>query len=494
MSFPTGSLYVRFSGTAQAVHGSAVGDSDGGTVAMVVVPQALPGGSNALFSFNDNGTHNGPQIYYDGTHYIGFSNGSGTSSNAITPIIGKPDILWLDYAGASGIVMRANSWASGSRGAYTTYTPTQFSVAFNGFVAYYQLDIYALFRYSARLTGSNLTDLETYLYQTYIPTILSGLPSSHLIGLWRADQESYADGDLLGAPKPITDQSGAGNNLDLTAGGGVASYKTNIYNGRAVYRFSGTRDLSSTAASFGTSSRQHTTFGIGIPRGSIAAGTVHVADHSNNAGGFGGGITTLSGTPNKWQIYEYDGANQLASGGAPAVDTASLLVLRGSDGQACVLRENKAQIAATSSVGSLQTSTTKYTLGGNQNGSDSQIDFPVWGVYDTPIGGQWLTDVETWLSSHYQRTDYVDTLSAGSYTLTGQSATQGYGNAIAAGSFLLTGLTLASGCLNLAIPGRYACHAGALVSRFTCGDAAVAPARYTCGNLSVATPRYDEGL
>ena len=50
-------------------------------------------------------------------------------------------------------------------------------------------------------------------------------------------------------------------------------------------------------------------------------------------------------------------------------------------------------------------------------------------------------------------TDYVDTLSAGSYTLTGQSATQGYGNAIAAGSFLLTGLTLASGCLNLAIPG-----------------------------------------
>src|SRR5204863_3648636 len=75
-----GLQYVRFSGTSQAVHGSAVGDSDGGTVAMVVVPQALPGGSNALFSFNDNGTHNGPQIYYDGTHYIGFSNGSGTSS------------------------------------------------------------------------------------------------------------------------------------------------------------------------------------------------------------------------------------------------------------------------------------------------------------------------------------------------------------------------------------------------------------------------------
>jgi len=90
-----GLQYVRFSGTSQAVHGSAVGDSDGGTVAMVVVPQALPGGSNALFSFNDNGTHNGPQIYYDGTHY------SYLWSAALEAIA----LQWLDEEGG---LSRAN--------------------------------------------------------------------------------------------------------------------------------------------------------------------------------------------------------------------------------------------------------------------------------------------------------------------------------------------------------------------------------------------------
>lgn len=163
-----GLAYVRFSGVVQAVHGSYVADHDGGTIAAVIVPRALPLTAPAPFGFNDAATQNGPLIYYDGTNWVGYSNGSPTASNSAVPVVDTPTLLWIDSAAASGIVLRVDRAAAGNRGAYLDYTPTRFSVGSSGLATYLQCDVYAVFRYSARLTGSDLTDLEAYLFNTYL--------------------------------------------------------------------------------------------------------------------------------------------------------------------------------------------------------------------------------------------------------------------------------------------------------------------------------------
>src|SRR5213076_23959 len=95
--YKTGGLnslqYVRFSGTSQAVHGSYVADHTVGTIAMVVVPQALPGANLAYNSFNDAGTRNSHEIAYDGSRlYFAYMNGVSTSAGAVGPVLAKLDI------------------------------------------------------------------------------------------------------------------------------------------------------------------------------------------------------------------------------------------------------------------------------------------------------------------------------------------------------------------------------------------------------------------
>lgn len=64
---------------------------------------------------------------------------------------------------------------------------------------------------------------------SFSPSDLSGLK------IWyKADSESYSDADPVGT---MTDRSGLGNNATAT-GTDRPTYKTNILNGKAVYRFS----------------------------------------------------------------------------------------------------------------------------------------------------------------------------------------------------------------------------------------------------------------
>lgn len=171
-----GRAVVRFSGSTQAVAGLFATGHNPGTVAGVFIPRALPGGNASLWSYNNNGSTNGPLVYYDGSHLVGYFNGTGTTSNTYTPVIGTAVLLWLDYKTASGggLHLRADRAAVGSTTSLPTdYTPTRFSIAFNGFSAYYQLDCAALFIYSAVQAGSDQTDLEDYLYNVYM-TAVSG--------------------------------------------------------------------------------------------------------------------------------------------------------------------------------------------------------------------------------------------------------------------------------------------------------------------------------
>lgn len=197
---------VRFNGSTDSLtRGFAPVEH---TIAVVVIPRGLAGSERFVCCYNIGPTSWAGGIPIETTPAWASYNYDGAVklATAGTPVVDKPQLVVITATNSGFGKVRVDRTQTGSIAVGTLQNQTTFTLGdkANGGGVEAQVDIIALYLYSKELTGSDLTNLESYLYETYFdPKVLganhlSGTFSGTLVGEFTGTFFGFATGTFTG--------------------------------------------------------------------------------------------------------------------------------------------------------------------------------------------------------------------------------------------------------------------------------------------------------